>query len=99
MPALPSDNCVTSDTQILLSDPVILEELDLSVVTVCIPSAAPSPNLICLSQNFPCKNIQLESVLTTVDENGLCQIGVRNNSHLPVKLKSGMYLGNVSVLP
>ena len=55
--------------------------------------------MVCLSQSSPCKNIHLESVLTTVDDNGLCKIGVRNISHLPVKLKSGVLLGNASVLP
>ena len=66
-----SDKCITYDKQILLAEPLILAEFDLSVVTVSIPSTAPRTDILCMSQNSPCKNIQFESVLSTVDANGL----------------------------
>lgn len=57
MPALQqsSDDCVTSDKQILLAKPETLVELDLSVVTVYVQFAAPGSNILCLSQQSPCK--------------------------------------------
>ena len=58
-----------------------------------------------LSQQSTCKNVNLESILNTVDDNGLCKIGLKFVSSLPVKFKSGVlfrealpYYENVKVL-
>ena len=57
-----------------------------------VASVVPGSDILYLSQQLPSKNVQVESVLTTVDGNGLCKIGLRNVSALPVKLKSGVLL-------
>ena len=49
--------------------------------------------MLYLSQKSPCINIQLQSALTAVGDNGFCKIGVGHISCLPVKLKPGVLLG------
>lgn len=61
------NHCVTFGKHILLVKAVTLAECDLSSVTVSIASAVPRSNIFCLSQESQCKNVQLASVLTTVD--------------------------------
>ena len=87
MPAsqVSSDHCVSSGKQILLAELVTLRGLDLSAATVSVVSAVPGNDVLCLSQQSPCKYDQLESILTTVDNNGLCKICLRNVSSLPAK--------------
>ena len=85
---------VTSDKQILLINPVTLAEFDVFVVIVSVASFASDSEFLCLSQQSPYKKVQLESFLTTVDDNGLFKICVRNILLLPVKLKSRVLLGN-----
>ena len=88
-----SDHCIASYKHVLLAQPVTLSECDLYVVNASVKSAQPGTDVLCFAQDSPCKGLRLESVLTSVDKNGLCKIAIRNNSSLPVTLKSGVVLG------
>ena len=55
--------------------------------------AVPGSDILCLPQKSSCKNVQFEFGPHTVDNSGLCKLGLRNVSSLPVKLKSGFLPG------
>lgn len=90
-PPLPSSH------NLLLAEPVSLSAFEFRVVSAKIASAVPGSDVLCFAQTSNCHDLVLDSVLTTVADNGLCQIALRNVSSTPVKFKSGVLLGDVTV--
>ncbi len=87
-----SDHGVTPCKHILLADQLTLSECALYAANAKVKSAVSGTDILCYAQQSPCKGVELESFLTTIDENGFCKIGLKNVTSTPVKLKAGVLL-------
>ncbi len=77
----------------MLADPVTLSECALYVANAKIKSAVSGTDILCYAQQSPCKGVELESALITIDDNGFCKIWLKNVGSTPVKLKANVLLG------
>ena len=93
------DQSLTTVKRIRLDKPVSLPGCVLAVVTAKVDSAVSGSDLLCCAQQSPCHGIQLESILSTVDESGSCLIALRNMLPTPRSLKKGVELGEVHCYP
>lgn len=95
-----SDILTTTEVKkAVLSTPVIVTQTDLSVVRVQVKNVPPGTDVICLPDSARVNGVALESVLTTIKEDGSCYIAIQNLSNHPISLHSGVVIGDVLPYP
>ena len=89
----------TSLRHAVLTSPVVITQHDLCLVRVSIKGVSPGTDVISLPDTSRVKGVALESVLTTVEDDGSCRLAVQNLTNHPISLQSGVALGEVFPYP
>ena len=83
----------------VLTAPVVVTQNDLCLVRVSVKGVTPGTDIICMPESSRVNGVALESVLTTVDEDGSCRVAIQNLTNSPLSLKAGVALGDVFPYP
>lgn len=83
----------------VLSTPVVVPQRDLCLVRVTVKGVSSGAEVISLPDSARVNGVALESVLTTVEEDGTCRIAIQNITNNPISLQSGVSLGDVIHYP
>ena len=103
---VPSPSATLSDTlsrarlrPAVLTSPVVVTQSDLCLVRVAVKGVSPGTDIICLPDTARVNGVALESILTTVEDDGSCCIAIQNLTNSPVSLHAGVALGDVLPYP
>ena len=99
-PATLSD--ILSSTKLgkaVLSSPVVVSQRDLCLVRVTVKGVSPGSDIVCLPDSARVNGVALESVLTTLEEDGTCRVAIQNITNQPISLQSGVSIGDILSYP
>ena len=80
--------------QAVLSSSVVVPQRDLCLVRVNVKDVSPGSDIVCLPDSARVNGVALESVLTTLEDDGSCCIAIQNFTNSPISLQSGVSLGD-----
>lgn len=78
----------------MLTSPVVVAHNDLCLVGVGVKGACAIRDRRHMFARY-CPNVAIESILTTVEDDGSCGIIIQNLTYYPVSLKSGVALEDI----
>ena len=83
----------------MLTSPVVVSQNDLCLVRVNVKGVPPGTDFICLPDTARVNGVAIESILTTLEDDGSCRIAIQNLTNYPLSLKSGVALGDILPYP
>ena len=83
----------------VLSAPVVVPQRYLCLVRVVVKGVSPGSEVISLPDSARVNGVALESVLTTLGDDGTCRVAIQNITNHPISLQSGVSLGDVLHYP
>ena len=83
----------------VLTSPVVVPQNVLCLVRIQVRGVSPGSDIICLPDTARVNGVALESVLTTLEDDGSCRVAIQNITNHPISLQSGVCLGDVLPYP